>query len=122
MDIPTILQPDDTLEHEYKENVKLQAKWEADMSEFTLTRRHKKVVVLILYWDKVKESYLDVGDEVGHSICAQRIYQILIIQDPTPDRSLRDEISLQNHKEKLKRWRNSSGDIESLSCGSGLRS
>lgn len=44
--------------------IQLQAKWDDLMGASSQTRRHQKVIVLILYWNKINDSSLDVEDEV----------------------------------------------------------
>jgi hypothetical protein len=42
----------------------LRGHWEKQMRHFSPKKKHSKVEVLLLYWDKLSESYLDTDKEV----------------------------------------------------------
>ena len=44
--------------------IKLRIHWEKQMRHFSPKKKHSKVEVLMLYWDKLSESYLDTDKEV----------------------------------------------------------
>jgi hypothetical protein len=44
--------------------IKLRIRWEKQMRHFSPKKKHSKVEVLLLYWDKLSESYLDTDKEV----------------------------------------------------------
>ena len=52
-------------EEEDKLMIQLQAKWDDLQGASCQTRRHQKVIVLMLYWNKVNDSSMDVGDEAS---------------------------------------------------------
>jgi hypothetical protein len=52
------------IDHEEGELVRLQALWEQEMKDLSPQRRYTRVAVLLLYWDKVNERYLDTTEEV----------------------------------------------------------
>ena len=49
---------------EEKEFIRLQGQWEKQMRHISPKRRHLKVEVLLLYWNKVSASYLNTNKEV----------------------------------------------------------
>ena len=44
--------------------IELRGHWERQMGHFSPKKKHSKVEVLLLYWDKLSESYLDTDKEV----------------------------------------------------------
>lgn len=44
--------------------IELRGHWERQMRHFSPKKKHSKVEVLLLYWDKLSESYLDTDKEV----------------------------------------------------------
>lgn len=57
--------------------IKLQGHWEEIMKGISPKRSHSKVVVLLLYWDKVDEgSYLDTAEEVCLEISSSKSLQL----------------------------------------------
>jgi hypothetical protein len=61
------------LEEEDKLMIQLQAKWDDLQGASRQTRRHQKVIVLILYWNKVNDSSIDAEDEASMLYC-RRIF------------------------------------------------
>lgn len=45
--------------------IALRGHWERQMKHFSPKKKHSKVEVLLLYWDKLSESYLDTDKEVS---------------------------------------------------------
>jgi hypothetical protein len=44
--------------------IKLRRHWEKQMRHFSPKKKHSKVEVLLLFWDKLSDSYLDTEKEV----------------------------------------------------------
>lgn len=44
--------------------IELREIYESKMKDYSPGKRHSRVVVLLLYWDKVANSYLNTEDEV----------------------------------------------------------
>ena len=61
------------LEEEDKLMIQLQAKWDDLQGTSRQTRRHQKVIVLMLYWNKVNDSSMDVEDEASMLYCQRNI-------------------------------------------------
>lgn len=70
-DSPTVASPTEqkpTLNEADTDEAKiiaLQGHWEREMKHFSPKKTHSKVEVLLLYWDKLSESYLDTDEEVS---------------------------------------------------------
>jgi hypothetical protein len=70
LDAATVVNPEDA-EIDAK-ITELHGVYDGEMKEFSPGKRHNKVIVLLLYWDKVGGSYHDLEDEVSFVILNRR--------------------------------------------------
>lgn len=63
---------------EDKSMIQLQARWDDLMGASSQSTLHQKVIVLILYWNKVDDSSMDVEDEVSlHPVDSLGLFELM---------------------------------------------